>query len=287
MRNIWATRLLTFFLWLLAAASVGYWLLQTTTRSKPSPALARADLAGGAPAAINPNTLAVAYALGAVGSPPSRTAIALGNAPDGSWDIKRFRLSGIMAQGSVKDGLVVLSIDGKPAEVLRVGSRIEPNIVLQSLTRQSITLANTQDAEHVQTFILNLSGANTQTTEGQPAALPSPAQYNNQSNAEPAAAANTKGNNGAADPIVSLADRLRQSRRSAREEQREQRENGANADANSNAPAVRVAQQQQQQQPAIVIAPPPAAQAPAQPAAQPAAPAPQTQNSDDLLYFKD
>ena len=189
-----------------------------------------------------------------------------------------------MAQGSVKDGLVVLSIDGKPAEVLRVGSRIEPNIVLQSLTRQSITLANTQDAEHVQTFILNLSGANTQTTEGQPAALPSPAQYNSQSNAEPAAAANTKGNNGAADPIVSLADRLRQSRRSAREEQREQRENGANADANSNAPAVRVAQQQQ---PAIVIAPPPAAQAPAQPAAQPAAPAPQTQNSDDLLYFKD
>ena len=118
MRNIWATRLLTFFLWLLAAASVGYWLLQTTTRSKPSPALARADLAGGAPAAINPNTLAVAYALGAVGSPPSRTAIALGNTPDGSWDIKRFRLSGIMAQGSVKDGLVVLSIDGKPAEVL-------------------------------------------------------------------------------------------------------------------------------------------------------------------------
>ena len=55
MRNIWATRLLTFFLWFLAAASVSYWLLQTTARSKPSPALARADLAGAVPANISPN----------------------------------------------------------------------------------------------------------------------------------------------------------------------------------------------------------------------------------------
>lgn len=142
MRNIWTTRLLTFSLWLLAAASAAYWLLQTTVRAAPNPALAQATVAGQDKAQLlQPDTLAVAHGLGAVGDGAALAPPADG-APAVDWNPSRFALSGIVAQGSEKDGLVMISVDGKPAQILQVGATVEPNVVVQALSRQSVTLAN-------------------------------------------------------------------------------------------------------------------------------------------------
>ena len=142
MRNIWITRLSTLGLWLLAAASATYWLIQTTARAAPSPLLAQATVAGQDKAPnLQPDTLTVAHGLGAVGD-----GVVAAPAADGAaavdWNPSRFALSGIVAQGSEKDGLVMIRVDGKPAQILQVGATVEPNVVVQALSRQSVTLAN-------------------------------------------------------------------------------------------------------------------------------------------------
>lgn len=141
MRNIWTTRLLTFTLWLLAAASATYWLIQTTARATPNSVLANATVAGqGKTQQLQPDSLAVAHGLGAVGD--SAAAPQTDAAPAVDWNPSRFTLSGIVAQGSEKDGLVMISVDGKPAQILQVGATVEANVVVQALSRQSVTLAN-------------------------------------------------------------------------------------------------------------------------------------------------
>jgi general secretion pathway protein C len=147
MRNIWTPRLLTFALWLLAAASATYWLLQTAARAAPNPALAQATVAGqGKTQTLKPDSLAVAHGLGAVGDGVAIAAVADGT-PSVDWNPSRFALSGIVAQGSEKDGLVMISVDGKPAQILQVGATVEPNVVVQALSRQSVTLANISKAD--------------------------------------------------------------------------------------------------------------------------------------------
>ena len=155
MRNIWTLRLFTFAVWLLAAASAIYWVLQISARAAPDPALARADVATGRVDALLPETLAVAHGLGAVGdalAAPQQQAGSSG--PD--WSAGRFVLSGILAQGSEADGLVMLSVDGKPVQLLRLGQEVEPQVVVQALSRQSVTLANIQNKDQPQLLTLTL-----------------------------------------------------------------------------------------------------------------------------------
>ena len=158
MRNIWTLRLTTFTLWLLAAASATYWLIQTTARAAPSPALAQATVAGQSQtASLQPDTLAVAHGLGAVGDGAAQAPVADG-APSVDWNPSRFVLSGILAQGSEKDGLVMLSVDGKPAQILQLGATVEPSVVVQAISRQSVTLANISKADAPVLLTLQLGG---------------------------------------------------------------------------------------------------------------------------------
>lgn len=193
MRNIWTIRFLTLALWLLAAASASYWLIQTTARAAPHPALAQATVAGQAGGKVlQPDTLAVARGLGALGD-----GVVIASVVDGGasvdWNPSRFALSGIVAQGSEKDGLVMLSVDGKPAQILQVGATVEPNVVVQALSRQSVTLANISQPDAPVLLTLKL-GEHNKTTNAQADSSP----------AAPAAAA-LGGNQAPAFPPVSAA----------------------------------------------------------------------------------
>ena len=193
MRNIWTIRFLTLALWLLAAASASYWLIQTTARAAPHPALAQATVAGQAGGKVlQPDTLAVARGLGALGDVVVIASVADGGASV-DWNPSRFALSGIVAQGSEKDGLVMLSVDGKPAQILQVGATVEPNVVVQALSRQSVTLANISQPDAPVLLTLKL-GEHNKTTNAQADSSP----------AAPAAAA-LGGNQAPAFPPVSAA----------------------------------------------------------------------------------
>ena len=194
MRNIWTIRFLTLALWLLAAASASYWLIQTTARAAPHPALAQATVAGQAGGKVlQPDTLAVARGLGALGDGVVIASVADGGASV-DWNPSRFALSGIVAQGSEKDGLVMLSVDGKPAQILQVGATVEPNVVVQALSRQSVTLANISQPDAPVLLTLKL-GEHNKTTNAQADSSP----------AAPAAAALGGGNQAPAFPPVSAA----------------------------------------------------------------------------------
>ena len=188
MRNIWTIRFLTLALWLLAAASASYWLIQTTARAAPHPALAQATVAGQAGGKVlQPDTLAVARGLGALGDGVVIASVADGGASV-DWNPSRFALSGIVAQGSEKDGLVMLSVDGKPAQILQVGATVEPNVVVQALSRQSVTLANISQPDAPVLLTLKL-GEHNKTTNAQadssPAAPAAAALGSNQAPAFP------------------------------------------------------------------------------------------------------
>ena len=249
MRNIWTLRIFTFLAWLLAAGSASYWLLQTSSHASPNPALTRADMAGAKAAALQPDTLAVAHGLGAVGDASAGAAPALAGNSGPDWNPSRFVLSGIMAQGGEEDGLVMLSVDGKPAQLLRVGAEVEPSVVVQALSRQSVTLANTSNAQQPQLLTLKLGAkpgeagaANASSAEAP--AMQVPAQVLNApppAAAAPAVAAAAATAPAAEDPAeVAARAAQRESRRAEREERIAERRN-ANNTANN---AANSAQQQ-------------------------------------------
>ena len=192
MRNIWTIRFLTLALWLLAAASASYWLIQTTARAAPHPALAQATVAGQAGGKVlQPDTLAVARGLGALGD-----GVVIASVVDGGasvdWNPSRFALSGIVAQGSEKDGLVMLSVDGKSAQILQVGATVEPNVVVQALSRQSVTLANISQPDAPVLLTLKLGEHNKITNaqaDSSPAATAAAALGGNQAPAFPSVSA--------------------------------------------------------------------------------------------------
>ena len=141
---------------------------------------------------LQPDTLAVARGLGALGDGVVIASVADGGASV-DWNPSRFALSGIVAQGSEKDGLVMLSVDGKPAQILQVGATVEPNVVVQALSRQSVTLANISQPDAPVLLTLKL-GEHNKTTNAQADSSP----------AAPAAAA-LGGNQAPAFPPVSAA----------------------------------------------------------------------------------
>ena len=131
-QSIWWPRLATFFLALLAAASVGYWGLKLSGSSSAS-TVAPAQAAGPSPLA---DATAVARILGGGLQP---VASAAPSAPS------RFILAGIVTEGKYA-GAALISVDGKPARPFRVGARVDDNLVLQALAPRAATLGASTDA---------------------------------------------------------------------------------------------------------------------------------------------
>lgn len=138
----WPSRLLTLLVWLAAGASAVAWGLKV---SGPVGASNAAAVAGG-PAA-QADATAVARLLGARREAPVQQAAA--PAPS------RFQLAGVVA-GRGTGGAALISVDGKPAKPFRVGTAIEPGLVLQSVAARRAVLADSLDAPP--SFTLELPG---------------------------------------------------------------------------------------------------------------------------------
>lgn len=128
----WAPRLATLLLWALAGATAVYWGLKLSARP-----------GGMAPSAVAPeavvtDTQALARLLGV--SPVLAAADTA--APSAA---SRFVLMGVLAGTASGGGAALIAVDGKPARPYRVGSSVEPGLVLQSLGKGAARLGASMD----------------------------------------------------------------------------------------------------------------------------------------------
>ena len=133
----------TFAVWAVALASVTHWgltLSHTSTSAMVAPAVSQGLL---------PVDAAwVAKTLGVSKRDPVAAPVAAAS--------NRFSLLGVVA-GDQRHGVAVIAADGKPAKSLRVGSKVEDGLVLQSVERRSVRLGASMDGPTA--YTLTLPGA--------------------------------------------------------------------------------------------------------------------------------
>jgi general secretion pathway protein C len=126
-------RLAAFLVWALVAASVVFWGLRMLVRAPSAP----------------PHSIAVTSAAAVQGdltrllgaAPVSAAAAAV--APEAA---SRFRLHGVMApKGKAEgqhsgQGVALIAVDGKPARAFAIGSRLDRDLVLQSVSLRSASI---------------------------------------------------------------------------------------------------------------------------------------------------
>ncbi|MDB5843239.1 MAG: hypothetical protein JWP79_549 [Polaromonas sp.] len=132
--RLWSTRIVTFAISALAAASMVYWGLKIwglSTPSVPSSALVEQMPAAG--------SQAIAKALGGGMAPVATASTA---APTAS----RYNLVGVVA-GRLRAGAALISVDGQDAKPVRVGTLVDNDMVLESVSgRQAILTSSTGPA---------------------------------------------------------------------------------------------------------------------------------------------
>ncbi|CDS53775.1 General secretion pathway protein C [Polaromonas sp. CG9_12] len=129
--RLWFTRIVTFTISALAAASVVYWGLKI--RGLPTPVVPSSALLEPTPAA---SSQAIARALGG-GMTPAATPLTA--APAAS----RYNLIGVVA-GRIQAGAALISVDGQDAKPVRVGTLVDNEMVLESVDgRQAVLTSST------------------------------------------------------------------------------------------------------------------------------------------------
>lgn len=134
-----AARLCAFVIWALVAASAAFWGLRLFVNAPGAPAhtVAAADTAS-----------MRADLTRMLGAP--RTAVA--EQPAAPALASRFQLTGVMApkKGSSDYGVALIAVDGKQARAFRVGSAIDGELVLKSVSLRTAEIGkSTGDAEVV------------------------------------------------------------------------------------------------------------------------------------------
>ena len=130
----WGSRLVTFALWALAAGSATYWVLKWPTAGL-SLANAPLPLQDVAP----PTVQAEAKALGG-----GQVAIAPFGGPVAAVAVNastRMALVGVVATRD-NQGTALIAIDGKPARPFRVGTKVDGDLVLQSVAAKQARLGD-------------------------------------------------------------------------------------------------------------------------------------------------
>ena len=120
--SLTAARLLTLLLFLLLVAICAYWALQILA---PRPAIAPSASIGDAAAAPNLEPATVLFG----------SANATASAPSGNGNIQ---VSGVAEAGP--EGVVILSIDGKPGEAFGVNSTVTEGTVVKSVQLDKVVL---------------------------------------------------------------------------------------------------------------------------------------------------
>ena len=131
---MWA-RLSAFVIWSLVAATAVFWALRLSARPLQAPAYA---VAVGKSVPIRGDLTRLFGAAPIVAVTPE-------SVPEAS---SRFKLVGVMApkasQAASGYGLALIAVDGKPARAYAVGSRLDSDLVLQSVSMRSASLGPAQ-----------------------------------------------------------------------------------------------------------------------------------------------
>ena len=141
-----STRIVTFAVSALAAASVGYWGVKgwgPAVTGAPTVALTAAPPLG---------PQAIARALG--GGRAAKPAATGAGAPAA---ISRYALLGVVAIDG--RGAALISVDGQAAKPVRVGNPVDGGLVLQSVSARRAVLASSPDAPAEITLELPLPGS--------------------------------------------------------------------------------------------------------------------------------
>ena len=134
--RLWFTRIVTFVISTAAAASVAYWGLKGwgSPASVTAPAVAQQS----APF----HSQAIAQALGGGGSPVSAIASV---APA----VSRYGLIGVVA-GRPRASAALISVDGQEAKPVRVGTLVDNDMVLESVSgRQAVLVSSTGASQKI------------------------------------------------------------------------------------------------------------------------------------------
>lgn len=143
-----ALRLFSLLVWGLVSGTCVFWGLRLFVRpaSIPTPAVASSDsmLARGD----------LSRLFGAAVAEPSQVLIEA-PAPEIS---SRFRLTGVVApKRPSEQGLAVISVDGKPPRVYRVGASIDGDLMLREVSLRTATVAYARDSQNgAASFVLEL-----------------------------------------------------------------------------------------------------------------------------------
>jgi len=133
-RGMWA-RLSAFVIWSLVAATAVFWALRLSARPLQAPAYA---VAVGKSVPIRGDLTRLFGAAPIVAVMPE-------SVPEAS---SRFKLVGVMAPKSNASasghGLALIAVDGKPARAYAVGSQLDSDLVLQSVSMRSASLGPAQ-----------------------------------------------------------------------------------------------------------------------------------------------
>lgn len=135
-------RLSAFVIWALIAATAVFWGLRLSVRPAPTPAHSVALGEGSAGRGDLTRLL---------GAPPVEATVAA-TAPEAT---ARFRLLGIMAPRRAHTdvpshgGLALIAVDGKPARAYAVGSHLDTDLVLQSVSLRTASIGTAEGAKTV------------------------------------------------------------------------------------------------------------------------------------------
>lgn len=150
-------RLSAFVIWALVAATAVFWGLRLLVRAPAAPSYA---VAVGDAAAVRADLSRV------LGSAPVATAAQVA-APEVS---SRFKLIGIMAPKGKQaeaapagSGVALIAVDGKPPKAFVVGSQLDGDMVLQSVSMRTASIGPAQGAASVKLELPPLPAAATGT----------------------------------------------------------------------------------------------------------------------------
>lgn len=129
--RLWSSRIVTFAVFALAAASAVYWGLKVWGASAPAAAPTMMALAWAPPA--NPKAVALVLG-GALAAPAASTENTASVA-------SRYSLVGVVAARS-HAGAALISVDGQEAKPVRVGASVDGGLVLESVTGRRATLSS-------------------------------------------------------------------------------------------------------------------------------------------------
>lgn len=151
-------RLTAFVVWALVAASVVFWGLRLMVRAPGAPAHA---VAVGDAGALRGD---LARLLGATPSTPSAT-------PAAPELASRFKLLGVMASKQGESGYALIAVDAKPARAYAVGTPLDGNLVLQSVSLRSAAIGPAQGGAALTLEVPPLASAATGTLPPMPDGL--------------------------------------------------------------------------------------------------------------------